>query len=388
MKPFGPIRSATFLLGLFAGCASQGERPEPPLPFHVAVVPLASGSLQAPKAESGRVEEDLSLSLDAASVSREITASLEGKCFARATLLPYPAGLTAEEFENRTNAERNAHWVEASAAAGADLLLECDLRYAPAIASDHNEKFWMNLPLFLLGGPACYFVNDVSYVGEARLDGNVLDLNAVRARLATLDDGRAHLLHVESRFQEATLDFLDRAGGNVGLYGLSILVPAGFLSHESSSAEERLSEEVASHLARGLARAMREGSSEILVAGRLAGFHLDPKYTVEIRDGAVHFQGEAVLSRGDRERMESYAVQLGQQTTSGEFGEGTLDSAMSTRRNQYLRYPFSADFSLEPGADHLAIQLTGGGPNPAVRTFTIALADREPDRDATVASIP
>ena len=90
-----------------------------------------------------------------------------------------------------------------------------------------------NLPLFLLGGPACYFVDDVSYHGEARLSGQVFDLNAIRAEHATLEDGRAQLLHVESRFQEATLDFLDRASEEkrAGLAPMSSVARMGWVPY-------------------------------------------------------------------------------------------------------------------------------------------------------------
>ena len=367
-------RVAPWLLLLACGCASQRSQEQPRLPFHVAVIPLTAESQRVIPAPAGKGHGEFVLALDSARVSNAVASNLAGSCFTSATLLPYPEGVTAEEFEQRSTAQRDAYWVKTAESAGADLLLECDLRYAPVVQSRSNEKFWTNLPLFLLGGPACYFVDDVSYHGEAQLSGQVFDLNAIRAEHATLEDGRAQLLHVESRFQEASLDFLDRAGGNVGLFAASILVPAGLLSHESRTAETKLADEVADDLARGLSRAVRDGSSDILVANRLTGFHLDSNYTLEVRGNLLHFRGEAVLRRGDLERMESYSLHLGPHTTSGEFGDGTPDPDLSTRRAHYVRYPFEADIPLDATADHLAIQLTAGGPNPGVRTFTMSLS--------------
>jgi hypothetical protein len=340
------MRGLRCLLGvaaLLAGCASQPTREEPPLPFHVAVIPIAAEKAAAPAtATPGSTphEKTFELAMDSARASQTVVKTLDGKCFARATLLPYPAGVSPAEFEAKPAAERDAHWVEASKAAGADLVLECDLRYSPALKSKSNEKFWMNLPLFLLGGPACYFVDDVSYVGEARLDGNLYDLSAIVADHATLEDRRAQIVHLESRFQEATLDFIDRSNGNVGLYAASIVVPAGFLSHESAGAEAKVAGAVAGELAEGLARAVRDESREIVVADRLTGFHLDPGYRIEVRKDKVHFEGEAVIRRGEQERMESYSILVGRKRVAGEFGSGMPDRMNSTRHAKYVRFPF------------------------------------------------
>ncbi len=374
------------LAALFAGCASPQARREPPLPFHVAVIPIAAEKASAPidqaRPDQARPDQarpkEFQLALDSARASKAVVRTLDGDCFARATLLPYPAGVTPAEFEAKPASERDAHWVRASQEAGADLVLECDLRYSPALKSKSNEKFWMNLPLFLLGGPACYFVDDVSYVGEARLDGNLYDLSAILADHATLEDRRAQVVHLESRFQEATLDFIDRSNGSVGLYAASILVPAGLLSHEGAGAEEKVAGAVAQELAQGLAQSVRDESREIVVADRLTGFHLDPGYRLEVRKNAVHFEGEAVIRRAEQERMESYVVVVGKQRVAGEFGSGTPDRMNSTRHAKFVRFPFRADVPLEAGADRIVVELTSAGANPGTRTFTIPLVAARP----------
>jgi hypothetical protein len=378
------VRGARILLciaALLAGCAGQGTRREPPLPFHVAVIPFAAERAGAPAPAAANGAQPFELTLDSARASRTVVEALDGTCFARATLLHYPEGVTPAEFEKKPAYERDAHWVKASKAAGADLVLECDLRYSPAMKSESNEKFWMNLPLFLLGGPACYFVDDVSYKGEARLDGNLYDLNTILSAHATLEDRRAQIVHLESRFQEATLDFIDRADGSVGLYAASILVPAGLLSHESTGAEAEVAGAVAQELARGLARAVRDESREIVVADRLTGFHLDPQYKVEVRKDAVHFEGEAVIRRAEQERMECYSLIVGGKRVFGEFGPGTPDRMNSTRHEKFLRFPFQADIPLEAGADRLVVELTSAGANPGTRTFTIPLGASRTELD-------
>jgi hypothetical protein len=375
-------------LALGAGCASQRAREEPPLPFHVAVIPFTADEVRDPGAPAGGEHRGFRLALDPDLVSKAVVAGLDGSCFSRATLIDYPKDVSREAFESLSASERDAYWVRACEAAGADLVLECELAYSPKLHSGHNEKFWMNLPLFLLGGPACYFVDDVSYQGDAHLYGSLFDLNAIRADHATLEDGRAQILRLESRFQDTSLDFMDRAGGNVGLFAASILVPAGLLSHESGSAERKVSAAVSADLARGLARSVRDGAHEILVADRLAGFHLDPRSSVEIRGHLLHFRGEAVLRRNEQERMESYSIRLGSHTASGEFGDAAPDPADTTRRARDLRFPFEADVELDPTARSLEIQLVAAGASPGVRTFTILLPELQGrgTADGTVSS--
>jgi hypothetical protein len=378
------------MIALLGGCAAEGTRKETPLPFHVALIPFSPDTVRIQQPAGAAGSHSFELALDSKLVSRSVASGLDGTCFARATLLSYPTDVTPEDFEQWPLAKRDAYWVEASEGVGADLVLECELSYSPTIESRANEKFWLNLPLFLLGGPACYFVDDVSYAGEARLNGNIYDLSAIRGDHATLEDGRAQILHVESRFQEASLDFLDRAGGNVGSFAASLLIPAGFLSRENETAEHHLALEVADDLSRGLARAIREGSHEVLVADRLAGFHLDPHYDLKLENDVVHFQGEVVLRRAEQERMESYSIHVGENSVSGEFAAGSPDRIDSSRRAQYLRFPFRAEIPLSPSADRLVIQLTAGGANPGVRSFTIPLPKewrRQPSARGTVSSI-
>jgi hypothetical protein len=383
-------RIALLLLGVLAGCAADRIRPQDPLPFHVALVPFSQESVRVQASAEGKESHSLVLALDSAVVSQAVAANLDGACFARATVLPYPDGVAVEEFEQWPLAQRDAYWVKAAGDLGADLVLECELSYAAKLECRTNEKFWLNLPLFLLGGPACYFVDDVSYVGEARVNGNLFDLSAIRGDRATLEDGRAQILHVESRFQETSLDFLDRAGGNVGSFAASIVVPAGFLSRENPNAEHKLALAVSDQLSHGLARAVREGSREVLVADRLAGFHLDPHYSLDRREDKVRFQGEVVLRRTEQERMDGFSARLGGSTASGEFGPGIPDRTDGSRRARYLRFPFRVELPYDASSDHLTLQLAAGGANPGVRTFTIPLPSEwkgEPPTRGTVSSV-
>jgi len=169
-------------------------------------------------------------------------------------------------------------------------------------------------------------------------------------------------------------------------------VPAGFLSHESAGAEAKVAGAVAGELAKGLARAVRDESREIVVADRLTGFHLDPGYRIEVRKDKVHFEGEAVIRRGEQERMESYSILVGRKRVAGEFGSGMPDRMNSTRHAKFLRFPFQADVPLGAGADRLVVELTSAGANPGTRTFTIPLGSEhgvaESGEKASVAVSP
>jgi hypothetical protein len=373
MRTILPLQVLLLTLGL-GGCAGVASRRGTTLPFHVAVIPLTARSLHVdPVPGTAPESERFGLELDAAAISSSVASSLTGTCFSRVSLLSLPDGVGAAEFDSWSTAERDAHWARAAEDRGADVVLECDVRYSPAVRDERNGKFWLNLPLFLLGGPACWFVDDVSYVVDASLQANLYDVNAIRSGRATFQDGRAELLHVESHADEATMDFIDRAGGQVGWYAASVVVPAGFLHRESENAEHKVAGEVASVLAADFARAVREGSRELLVADHLTGFHLDPEYSIDLAGGRIRFRGTAILRRGDIERMESFTVRAGTEAVTREFETGEPDRRISTMRTRYVRYPFGVDLPDDPRVDRLVVELSAGGQSPAARTFTIPL---------------
>jgi hypothetical protein len=375
------------LVTLLASCASQVRRDEPALPFHVALVPIqcatpadaratgganaASDAGSAQSASDGGAEHDgLKLAIDAAALSERLRATLESTCFARVTLLAPPDGSTAEEFAHWSPEKRNAYWIAASASAGADLILESELRAAPELHGKMNEKFWLNLPLFLLGGPFCYFIGDNTYVGDARLDAWLYDLRPIAASQATLADGRSELTHVQARFRGTDLDFIDRAGSSVGWYAASLVVPAGLLSRNNASVERCVADTAISELAQGLMRELRGESEHVLAGEHVTSFHVAPESTVTCENGVLRFHGAVLLRTGEIQRMDAWRLEAGDHWIEGEFHDAVADAELTTARNRYLRYALDIRLPSACGAKEVKLTLAGGGRDVSVRTFT------------------
>lgn len=230
-------RSRFVLLAVLAGlgaCRSAQTRPAgEPLPFHVALMPT---DVKPPEPSTG--EPDMQLTLDPAEVVQALAQGLGQHGFARVTVL------AADEEESAglasaTSSVRDAHWQDRARALGADLLVRTTLSYEPAIETHANDRFWLNLPLFFLGGPFCWFVADRSYEVSARLQADFYDVSDVHDELPQW----ALLplpLYVE--FERADLDFIERADG-VGDYALSFLVPAGLLARGSDKVAAEVEEQ-------------------------------------------------------------------------------------------------------------------------------------------------
>lgn len=257
-------RVALFFSALLAGCASTRPPEVPLLPFHVALVPVRTVGR-----DPGTGSEKKAVELDPARASEELrTALVERGGFAAVTLLPEPEpGLNP--------AALDAHWVESARAVRADLLLECRLEYTTRYEGEHNEKFWLNLPLFLLGGPFCWFVDDRTYRSGAELSGDLYDLALVYRDLYPLGSARVRLISAASTFGETSMDFLDRADG-AGYYLVSLVWPAGLLAMSTEEVKQELERSILSELSRDFATRVAVRQRDILEAEGMVNFWLEP----------------------------------------------------------------------------------------------------------------
>lgn len=254
-----PLACRALALGfalLLGACSSTAKAPEgPPLPFHVALIPTEvhdtsvltdtpSEPVYAERAP-GSAGDDMRLELTTAEVSRALCDEL-AHAFVRTTLLELPA--ERAQLAALSPVERERYWQERARAAGADLLMRTRLLLDPAVDGGRNEKFWLNLPLFLLGGPACYFVGDRRYEVSARLQAEVFDVSEGHESL-----GEYALLTIPlyTEFQGADLRFIDRARGGWD-YALSLLVPSGLLARKTEAIEAELEERLPAALGREL----------------------------------------------------------------------------------------------------------------------------------------
>lgn len=361
------LRFAAAALLALCSCAASGSRAQPRLPFHVAVIPIVTHV----DAQTSVADDELRLTVDARRLELLLIDELERRCLAHATLLAAPEDAAA--FASASPQERDAYWLESSVAIGADLVLECELEFRPAVEHARNEKFWLNLPLFLLGGPACYFVDDRTYRAHAALRGRLLDLNPVVAGRADLEDGLSELADLEARFEATSLDFIDRTERNPAAYATSLLVPSGFLARDNQAVQQSLAEHAEGELVQGLADALMEQSSALLLAESVASFHLDPALRVVREGDLVRISGDVILRRGEVERLDVWSLFAGARVVHGGFGPSRLDIATESLRHPLARFGLDAQIVVDDDVREVRLEIAEAGPNPSVRSFTFVL---------------
>lgn len=310
-----PTITRAFLASLLAvvpsACqASRVRAADEPLPFHVALVPTEVQDVSiltgdAARGAAPRAEDDMRLRLASADVSRVLCDEL-ANVFVRATALEASADAVPPAALGQPAGD--AFWQARARAAGADLLVRSRLVFDPAISGARNEKFWLNLPLFLLGGPMCYFVSDRSYAVSARLQVELFDTSLEHESLAPF---ALLALPLYAEFQGADLRFLDRADG-AGDYVFSLLVPAGLLARDNAAIAAELGERVPLALGRELAAKVRAERAQLEQSPSLGAFRLDSRALRVERgaDGRMHVR-LPVFSLGQSEGPNRYEIRAG-----------------------------------------------------------------------------
>jgi hypothetical protein len=207
------------------------------------------------------------------------------------------------------------------------------------------------------------------------LDAWLYDLRPIAAPHARLSDGLSELAHVQARFRGTDLDFLDRAGGNVGSYAVSLVVPAGLLARKSENVEHCVSESAIEDLSQGLMRELQNESSRVLLGERVSSFHVTPESTLTADDGTLRFRGAVLLRTGEIQRMDTWRLEAGAESTEGEFGDAVVDAELTTARCRYMRYPLDIRLPISSGGREAKLTLVGGGRDLSVRTFTFKIGD-------------
>lgn len=341
---------AQLLLGQ-ASCVGPRADRSGPLPFHVAVLPV---TVQRSARESEEMHDgEMQLSFDPRDVEENLATVLGRECFARVSVLPVQ--------------EQNTEVEQVASAQGADLLLSCSITYDPVVSSALNEKFWLSLPLFLLGGPITYFFDDRTYFADVNVSARLTDIHAVLAGRASLDDGRAEYGYYEYHLDRTTLDFLDRRPG-AGSFALSLLVPVGLLATEGVTVEEALALSLARDLGGHLAEEILRRRDDLSQSGRVADFFLDPEVLVERKEGTRVLRGRVLLRRDSPSELDRCQVSIG-----GEATTVPLRQNSSTPSSRFVPYLFEAPLSEDARQARIAI-LTGGR-DLQVRTYTVNLPE-------------
>ena len=368
----GKLVAALALLAPVA-CAGLGGGASGTLPFKVAVIPFEVAVTAAPDS----AQEDASTfepSFEPADFVTSIRDSLKAR-FADAVVLPWPAGLSIEEFRRLPQARQDEHWMKACAEADADLVLECDVKVPQRAIYSRNGKFWLNLPVFLIGGPLCYFVEDTTFTpqGEARLGAVLHQVRPIRSGRATLANGFAEVARCDVKFDGVSFDFIDRA--QAGSYFASLLCPPGLLARGNDRVCRRFAAEVSHGLASGLAREIDASSSSILKTESLADFFLKPDVEAVASGPEVRVHGEVAIRSESAADMREYVIVYGNRSITGALTDPEPDALLSTGREQFLKLRFSEVLPRQEQVDKVRIELVQGGRDQIARTFTVAVTD-------------
>jgi hypothetical protein len=318
-------------------------------------VPVDVGVLQVNVPIEAGNETELSLTLAEQPVTEALLDAMTER-FAKATLL-------SAAREGASKEENYKVWVAESRRQGADLILDASLRYDEKIHTALNDLFWLNLPLFAIGGPFNWLVNDRSYYVHVRLEAELYSVAGV-GKIAAPDQ-ITRVSQLRSQAREATLDFIDR-GDHVGAYLLAVLLPSGFLSSESDAVAPKLQAAIAKQLAAGLIGSAQANAQQLTHWDRV-DFHPDG---VRVSADRRFLEGEFVLRFvGNVSRLRF----LRYRTAPGPFqdhdlGEGERIPARG-REPGMRRYPFRIPLQ---GPDVRFVQLRVGQADIDVtsRTFT------------------
>lgn len=319
--------SVAALCLVMTGCASTADV-NAKLPFHIAIVPPDARPYPAALQAEGN-ETELAFVVDEPGLLVELERAL-AQAFTKVSRLSAPADPASDDagVALLTQAQQQ----------GADLILRASLSYDPKVRTALNDRFWLNLPLFALGGPFCWFVSDRSYYCFTRLEGQLFDVSvAAGSETPSLGTG-ARVLRVEREAKEASLSFLQRADG-AGAYALSLICPAGWLASETAAVPAELDAAVVSQLCRAMTNALQDRAIEIAESD-LVDFH--PRGVRVARDGAqAALVGEMVLGLRQANELGTLRYRLG----SGNFvdaswGTPTMVSAGGDDRGRKV-YPFT-----------------------------------------------
>ncbi|MCA8973192.1 MAG: hypothetical protein KDC98_00650 [Planctomycetes bacterium] len=356
------LLAALAIATLTSGCVSHAAMTQR-LPFHLAVMaPTTKAGSRATVDESQGNPTALQLRFDDDALAARLCHELELR-FHKVSLL----GAVTDQAEN----------LQAARQVGADLILDARLGYDPSIHTALNDRFWLNLPLFALGGPFCWFVNDRSYYFSSQLEGRLYDVTIAASRTKILDESSL-LLRTVSDSTEASLDFLDRADG-VGAYLLSIVVPAGLIGSESDSAALELSAAVTDQLCQAIAQTLQSRAIDVIGSGTLVKF--EPRNVRVIREGKRKLLvGEVVLELG------SVADDLGTlryRCDNGEFHDASWGTEVveppQLGRPGSKTYPFRIPID-SPTAELVQIEVEQLDTWASKRTFTYSLAATDAGR--------
>jgi len=356
-----------------AGCGAPGAQRLAKLPFRVAVLPVDVQYVRgAVEPEGAEADQGTRLALDPAALTQALRVGLKDRVFADArvvTGLEMPIDTT-----RAVGASHRAVGVGPIESDGANLVLDCQVRVVARVRTETNDRYWVNLLLWTLGGPATWWVPDLRYHFEARMFAALHELGPIQQGLATLASGQARLATAHAGVDHVDLDLTERAGGALLPYVGSIFVPAAFLAEDGEGVARELEAAVTAVLVDSLCEQVAESREEIGLGNLVTDIGLAPEYTLLKQGDRTLFAGTARLLARGSDRLAEYTVRYGGYTVHGVFGDGKVDELLGVTDGEILSYEFEAEFPADASGSFLAITCVAGGRDRARRSFCVPVA--------------
>lgn len=347
------------------GCAGSAMRTNLTFPFHVALVPS-----QVTVTDPVPVEEELGLRLvlSGAELDESLRSAMDGERFTRVTLLEYPEDLAG--FQELSPLQRNRYWLDRANAVQADMLMMTSLRHDSRIQGERNEKFWLNIPVYLLTGPVSFFVTDRDYAADASLTVRLIDLTTIA--VSKREQSQAELLVASVEFTDTELNLFDRAGSSVGPYLMAILIPPGLLSRSGKRVEREVATAATAALAEQLS-ALLGGRNEINSGRSLASFELDlPRCSVTRGAGGTVVLEIPLLLHTGCLGLRSYVIEADGQPP---IASDDLEGAKLVDERVWIRH----EWQLPAKITTIRLRVTDA--DTRARRYTFAIRERkEPER--------
>lgn len=358
-----------------AACSSTRSRaPVQRLPFHVSVLPI---ELETAAGAGGAVGIDLDRELLREALARE----LAGDCFVRVSTPRLPTSADAASLPEGLigapaswdRAQLQSYWLHDAAGRSADLLASVSLVYDPALRSSTNGRFWFELPLFLLGGPFCYFVDDRTYELEAVLRMRLYDTQLLADGLGGAEGEGALLADVSAPYDGTSLNFIERAGSGPSDWALSFLMPSGLLAKNTPEVRAAVARDLLSSLMLDFEERLQQQRGELLQPGAV-NFFIGPEDLAATRGPAGRIEVRGVVRFRPDARVESlkgFRLSAGDASANHRFGEPRLERGGPDSRT--FVYEVSAAVTPSSSVDSVQVQVFHGGGDSRSRSFTLAL---------------
>ena len=354
----------TLILALAAAtgvsCTATQTKTVVNAPFRAGVLPVESSLNEQPATEGDATS--LELSLDEVKLTTDLVTALDSSIFTHAELI-----------ELGESADETAYIeavIAAAEAADLDVVLRPSLSYSTDVRTGANEKLWLNLPLFFIGGPLNWFPNDRSYFVDAELRFNVLDVEYLRQNRG----GRATdalLISGEGSTNEIELDLFDRAGNGVGYYALGIVLPGVLLAKETDRAASAVAQAVGRSLTEDALNELRGDVNELVRGESVYKFY--PSLELAPDGDGYRLQGHVAVIGVDAQLDSMEVLCAGQDVIDPYYFEEDVEfdpqSSFSTALRRYPIQPVAV--SAEQARAGLRVTLRDS--QLAGRTFTYAI---------------